>query len=162
MKIDELRNQVYAEFTNIDIILAEIDQLVPVLKASDCSTRNKAAASAFLSQCYTGIENILKRILVYCGEQRPSGSDWHIELVKLFSSACRPKTTIPELFNEELLHEFSGLRRLRHFVMHGYSFSLDREILYDAACRVRKLMDSFQNSVKRYIHSEEDKPIGKI
>lgn len=157
MKIDELSDQVYAEFASMDMIMAEIAQLEPVLKAGDCSTRNKAAASAFLSQCYTGVENILKRILVYCGAKRPTGSDWHIELIKLFGTGSRPKTTIPELFSEELFHELSGLRRLRHFVMHGYSFSLDREILFDAVCRIGKLIDSFQKPVKQYILSEENK-----
>jgi len=102
MKLEDLRGQVSAEFSQMEKVLAEIDQLVPVLNSPECSTRDKAAAASFLSQCHMGIENILKRILVYCGARHPSGPDSHIELVKLFGPVKRPEAETPALFDDKL------------------------------------------------------------
>lgn len=114
MKPDELREQIQTEFEQIEMVLVEIDHLLPVLRAPDCSARDKAAAAAFLSQCHMGIENILKRILIFCDVNRPSGHDSHIRLVKMFGTERTPQTATPLLFDNELLHELSGLRRSRH------------------------------------------------
>jgi hypothetical protein len=151
MITDELRGQITFEFGEMEKVLAEINLLIPILKKTDCSTRDKAAAASFLYQCHMGI---LKRILDYRDIDRPSGPDSHIELVKFFGPDSKPESTAPLLFDKRLFHELSSLCRMRHFVLQGYSFQLDREILYDAACRVQNLNRDFKASVDKYIESQ--------
>jgi hypothetical protein len=151
MKSEELKAQIKTELDNINKVLDDLRPLTEVLNHPDCSNSDKAAAATFLSQCYMGIENILKRLLIFCGASVPSGHDWHISLIQLFRENRPVNSNVPILFDNNLYQEINGLRRLRHVVMHSYGFTLDRDILREAAPRTDKVMAAFSKRLRHYL-----------
>ena len=153
MKSEELKAQIQAELDSIGKVLDDLMPLIEILNQLDCSNRDKAAAATFLSQCYMGIENIFKRILLFCGVSVPSGQDWHISLIQMFREDRPTNSNVPILLDENIYQEINGLRRLRHVVMHSYGFTLDREILREAAQRTDKLMAVFKSRLQDYLNN---------
>ncbi len=62
MTSEELKEDIAVEIENIETVLQELSALYGDVKGRDAVIREKTAASAFLAQFYSGIENILKRI----------------------------------------------------------------------------------------------------
>ena len=123
MTSNELIEEIRIELDNIEIVLQELDCLYKDVKSSEVSMRNKTAAAAFLAQFYGGIENILKRISLFCNVSLPAGNSWHVELFKRF---CDPHVKpLPLLFDKALSEDLAPFRKFRHVVHHGYGFQLD-------------------------------------
>jgi hypothetical protein len=87
MTSEELKEEIAIELENIETVLRELSILHEEAKGREVSVREKTAASAFLAQFYSGIENILKRISRYSNVPLPSGEIWHVELFRRF---CAP------------------------------------------------------------------------
>jgi hypothetical protein len=103
----------------------EIELLQEDLRSRKPTTREVAAAAAFLADVYTGVENILKRISRCYGVPLPVGEDWHVEL---FNRFCRPGFQgLPIIFDDEQKRSFAQYRGFRHVMHHGYSLQLDWE-----------------------------------
>ena len=60
----QLKKYCEAEFDNIDAVISEIF-IVVVPGKTEYSTAELAAIATFIHNFYNGIENILKRILIY-------------------------------------------------------------------------------------------------
>ena len=73
MTSEELREEMAMELENIEMVLRELSTLYEDVKGRETSVREKTAASAFLAQFYSGIENILKRISHFNNVPLPSG-----------------------------------------------------------------------------------------
>lgn len=125
MTSEELREEIAIELENIETVLRELSTLYEDVKGREASVREKTAASAFLAQFYSGIENILKRISHFHNVPLPSGEMWHVELFKRF---CEPSfPSLPVLFDELLSSDLAPYRKFRHVVLNGYGFQLDWE-----------------------------------
>lgn len=123
MTSEELREEIAIELENIETVLHELSTLYEDVKGREASVREKTAASAFLAQFYSGIENILKRMSHFHNVPLPSGEMWHVELFKRF---CEPSfPSLPVLFDELLSSDLAPYRKFRHVVLHGYGFQLD-------------------------------------
>ena len=64
MTKQQLREYCEAEFENIDAIISEIF-IVVIPDKMEYSSAELAATAVFIHNFYNGIENILKRILIY-------------------------------------------------------------------------------------------------
>jgi hypothetical protein len=125
MTSEELREEISIELENIETILGELAALYEDVKGREATVREKTAASAFLAQFYSGIENILKRISRYHNVPLPLGEMWHVELFRRF---CEPSfSSLPVLFDKALSDDLAPYRKFRHVVLHGYGFQLDWE-----------------------------------
>lgn len=123
MTSEDLKEDIAVELENIGTVLQELSALYGDVQGRDVVIREKTAASAFLAQFYSGIENILKRINYFYNAAPLSGDMWHIDLFRRF---CEPSSLpLPVLFNESLALALAPYRKFRHIVHHGYGFQLD-------------------------------------
>ncbi len=127
MNHDRLKEEILIELQDMSIIVDDLNHLISETQLTEPSHIQKAAASSFVAQFYSGVENILKRISKYNNINLPKGDNWHIEL---FNRFCYTEdTNLPELFDDYLKEELINYRKFRHFVYHGYSNKITWERL---------------------------------
>lgn len=85
------------ELESIEIVVAEINSILTDYEKVLPDTRIKSALGSLLAQFYTGIENILKKLIKANGRNLPKGENWHLELFKYFCDP--PDQNLPLLFN---------------------------------------------------------------
>lgn len=76
-----LRAQIDSEFENIATVLSEIDKVVRP-SGKKYSVAELAALSTYVHNIYNGIENTLKRGLVYLGGGVRNTPTWHKDLLE--------------------------------------------------------------------------------
>ena len=151
MTSEELREEVSIELENIETVLRELSILHEDAKGREVSVLEKTAASAFLAQYYSGIENILKRISRYRNVPLPSGEIWHVELFRRF---CEPPfPSLPVLFDESLSSALAPYREFRHVVHHGYGFQLDWERIAEGIEHVNGIYQRLKKRIEDYLES---------
>ncbi|MEW6615676.1 MAG: hypothetical protein AB1401_09450 [Thermodesulfobacteriota bacterium] len=151
MTSEELREEIAIELENIETVLRELSILYEDVKGREASVREKTAASAFLAQFYTGIENILKRISRFYNVPLPSGEMWHVELFKRF---CEPSfPSLPALFDGFLSSGLAPYRKFRHVVHHGYGFQLEWERMAEGIKNANVVYVRFKARLEKYIES---------
>lgn len=84
MNPERLKEEIQIEIKEMSIIINDINTLMAETNLSTPSNIQKAAASSFVAQFYSGIENILKRISKFHNVNLPKGDNWHIELFNRF------------------------------------------------------------------------------
>ena len=119
----ELREAVALELEALEGTVHELVALYTDVAASEPTVLEKTAAAAFLSQFYTGIENILKRISRYHDVPLPSGDTWHVDLFRRFCAPSFPP--LPALFDASLATALAPYRRFRHVALHSYGSQLE-------------------------------------
>jgi hypothetical protein len=123
VNLEMLREEISIQLELMDTTVREIESLQADLGSRKPTTREVAAAAAFLADFYTGVENILKRISRCYGVELPVGEDWHAEL---FSHFCGPGFQgLPIIFDGEQKRSLARYRSFRHVIHHGYSIQLD-------------------------------------
>jgi hypothetical protein len=148
--LPELREEIALELGHIETTVAEALSLRDDVGARDASNREKTAAAAFLAQFYGGTQNILKRLCRYHGVPLPFGDTWHIDLFQRF---CAPAAApLPVLFDAILAPAFSGYRKFRHVVHHGYGFQLDWPRILEGLDRLDEAFRGFRDRLERYLH----------
>lgn len=150
MNKDILKEEITIEFDLIDKVIDEILSLKRNLKNEDPSTLEKTAAAAFLSQFYSGIENILKRICKFYEIPLPSGNNWHYELIKKFQITESP---LPILFDKELANLIASYRKFRHVFFHGYGFQLEWDRMQEGIDKVEIVLEAFKRNVIRFLNT---------
>ncbi|MBM4313660.1 MAG: hypothetical protein FJ122_07030 [Deltaproteobacteria bacterium] len=151
MTSDVLREEIAIELENIETILRELSQLHKEVQGREASLRERTAASAFLAQFYSGIENILKRISRYHNMPLPSGEMWHIEFFRRFCE--RPSPPLPVLFDQSLTSDLAPYRKFRHIVHHGYGFQLDWERMEEGIRQVNDVYGRLKKKLEDYLQS---------
>ena len=144
MTKQQLKKYCEAEFDNIDAVISEIF-IVAVPAKTEYSTAELAAIATFIHNFYNGIENILKRILIYEKNEIKESPTWHKHLLK--SSADKG------ILSDELYNALSNYLSFRHFFIHSYGFSLRWDELRPLVDGIQSKLDLFKNSVNGYIDS---------
>jgi uncharacterized protein YukE len=78
-----------------------------------------------LHSFYTGIERILEMIAQISDEYKPSGANWHREL--LLQLASEVPGIRPAVISDSLLKALDNYRGFRHVVRNIYTFRLEAE-----------------------------------
>jgi len=144
MKKQQLKEYCEAEFENTQAVLSELFRIA----ASDkkiYSNVELAASATFIHNFYNGIENILKRIMIYENVKIKDSSTWHKDLLK--ASLDR------DIISIDLYNSLSGYLSFRHYFVHSYSFNLRWNELKPLIDRIRNTQELFKNSVERYINN---------
>jgi len=133
----EVRERVEAELENIERVVAELpsNDSLPNL-----SSLELAGVAALIHNFYNGIENILKQLVIWRGEEVPQNSSWHRDLVNIATS----KSMISEQTAEELRRYLA----FRHFFSHGYSFDLDKERILPLVKDIERILACFKDDIK--------------
>lgn len=72
-----------------------------------------------LASGYTSLESAIKRIMKLVGEDLPSGSSWHVELIQ--QAGMDLEDIRSPIFSEEVINHLYNLRGFRHVAFHNYS-----------------------------------------
>jgi len=139
----QLREYCEAEFENIDSVLSEL-ALVIKPKKQKYSVADLAAAATFIHNCYNGIENVLKRMLVYLNVDTKETPTWHKDLLK--------KSLNKAIISEKLYNALSNYLSFRHFFVHAYSFTLRWEELKPLVNSIQDTVTEFKAAIYMYIN----------
>ncbi|MBU0765595.1 MAG: hypothetical protein KJ607_12240 [Bacteroidetes bacterium] len=142
MTKQQLKEYCEAEFENIDIVLSEFYTVINTEK-SGYSVSELAALATFIHNFYNGIENTLKRILLFKQIEIKNTSTWHKDLLKNSSDIG--------IITEELYITLSNYLSFRHFFVHSYSFSLTWQELRPLAESVESTLKIFRSLINQYI-----------
>lgn len=144
MTIDELRIYCEGEFNNIERIK---DELLSIYNPDrvDWTLIEQSAMASFVVNIYTGIENILKQMLLYDGLDVGDAPGWHEKVLK---KAGEIGILPPELF--QVLSRYLSFRN--YFIYH-YIFNIkweDMKVLIDA---IDGLIKRFRSEVEDYLQT---------
>ena len=109
-----IKEKVHAEMENIAVVLAELE------KVKDRSQKELVVLvgmGAYLQNIYTGMENILKQILLHKSSPIPDTPTWHKDLL---NSAVEHN-----IITNEIADKIGKYLFFRHFFTHAYGFLLD-------------------------------------
>jgi hypothetical protein len=156
MTRNELAQQIDIEFERIQMTVDQLVSLRNDLAHRDPTIRELAAAGLFLSNFYSGIENVLKRICRFHQVDLPVGSDWHLELIKAF---CDPALEeLPLLLDGQLANELAPYRQFRHVIHHGYGFRLRWLDMLPGVDGASSIFARFKSAVDEYLRRHREKP----
>lgn len=79
--------------------------------------RAQMALMHSLQSGHTSLEGALVRILEMLGEERPTGDNWHADLIR---RAAAPLAGRPAILSESMALAADELRRFRHIATHNY------------------------------------------
>jgi uncharacterized protein YutE (UPF0331/DUF86 family) len=144
MTIDELKSVCDDEFNNIDMILKELSSVYDAAK-KDYSLAERASIAAFIINIYSGVENILKQMLVYDKLDVKDVPGWH-ELVLKKSSEIG-------ILPSDLFQMLGRYLSFRNYFIYNYIFNIKDEDLMALAEAVSSLITNFRNEVDEYIQT---------
>lgn len=138
MKKQQLREYCEAEFENIDAVLSELFYIV-IPDKIEYSTAELAAIATFVHNFYNGIENVLKRIMMFENVETKDTPTWHKDLLK--TSLDR------NIISAELYNSLSNYLSFRHFFVHAYSFTLRWNELKPLVDDLKRTWETFKSSM---------------
>lgn len=142
----QLREYCEAEFENIDAVISELFSVVKT-EGYDYSTPELAAIATFIHNFYNGVENILKRILVFEQVEVKNSPTWHKDLLKASSDM--------EVISNDLYETLSVYLSFRHFFVHAYSFTLRWEELKPLVDDLDETLRKFKSAIYNYINKHD-------
>src|SRR5450759_4095403 len=114
---DKFRKQQAAEREQLQRLLSGIQQLLAKCRDTAPTEIELSALAATLHSCYTGVENIFKRVAVELDGEPVRGDAWHRELLQRMKI---PTARRPALLPEELHDTLNEYLRFRHVFRNAY------------------------------------------
>lgn len=152
MKHQRLRESLILELQSLQRVLVVAERLQQSRERGESDERNLYAAASVILNIYNGIENIFKQITKYYGIPLPVSPEWHITLMNWYAAGeTRPFLHLPILIPPKEHETVTNLRKFRHVVMHGYSFTLDPERVFKAIAMLPSLYHAFQSEVEIFL-----------
>ncbi len=131
-------------------IQAEKEYISSTLQAlKEAMTRKKqtivelAAIATFIQNTYNGMENLLKRALLFKNISIPVSEFWHKNLLDL--------SVNNKIISLELSEKLDEFRAFRHFFIHGYGINLNKQKLLPLAENLSHLWEEFESEINKYI-----------
>ncbi len=144
MTTDELKKYCDEEFNNIERITKELFSVYRPEK-SDYTLTEEAAIAAFIINIYSGVENILKQMLIFDKLDIADAPAWHEKiLIKAGEIGILP----PKLF--QMLSKYLAFR---NYFIYTYIFNFHKEELRLLADTVKEVLIKFKAEVEEYIQT---------
>jgi uncharacterized protein YutE (UPF0331/DUF86 family) len=144
--MEELLREISAEK---EYISETLNALQEALRREEKTIVELAGIATFLQNTYNGMENILKRILKFKGVSIPASETSHKDLLDL--------AVANNIVSLELSKKFDEYRAFRHFFVHGYGVSLDKERLMPLAENLPNVWKEFESELAALIESMRNK-----
>ncbi len=135
----ELKDKIYAELENIIKVLDEIQNIAD---KKDKSVVELAGIGTFIHNFYSGIENIIKQILLHKNISIPDSPSWHKELLV----TAEKKSII----SNELKEKLGKFLVFRHFFVHAYGFMLDEDELSPLIESASSVFKQFSMEIEKF------------
>ena len=132
------KDKINIDIENIDRVFEELPNhaILPQL-----SVLELAGVTTLLHNFYSGVENILKRILIEKGLSRPQGNAWHKELLNLAESQ--------NIISSQLKIELGEFLAFRHFFSRAYALDLYAERMEPLVKSAQELYESFKIEISK-------------
>ncbi|MEW6214658.1 MAG: hypothetical protein AB1478_05560 [Nitrospirota bacterium] len=107
-----------------------------------------------LHSFYEGIETIFEKIMDFTGEEKPSGHEWHREVLERMTLPI--KRLRPEVISVETAKKLDIYRAFRHKIRHIYGFMIIPENVITIAEKASESFESFERDFKNFISFVEE------
>jgi uncharacterized protein YutE (UPF0331/DUF86 family) len=145
MTLDELKQYCSGEFQNIDRSVNELHVLYKPEK-NEYTLAEEAAMATFIMNAYSGIENVLKQMLMYDKLEIEDSPGWH---EKVLRKSGEIGILPPELF--QMLTKYLVFR---NYFIYAYVFNIKWEdmkplvdAMKDVAGQVRSEVDEYLQTI---------------
>ncbi len=142
MTIDELKQFCGSEFDNIDKVANELFSVYKPDK-SDYTMAEQAAMAALVMNVYSGIENILKQMLLFDKLDVRDSPEWHEKVLR--------KSGEIGILPPELVQILSRYLSFRNFFIYSYIFNINWEDLKALVDAVRDLVIKLKSEINEYL-----------
>jgi uncharacterized protein YutE (UPF0331/DUF86 family) len=143
--MDELLQDIAAEKERIDDTLAA---LTKTLRRKRRGFVELAAMATCLHNCYSGMENLLKRVFKYFQIPLPDSATSHKDLLDLAVERG--------IISQELSEALDEYRAFRHFFVHGYGIALQEAPLQPLAQNLPEVWSRFELEVNSFLTSHQN------
>ena len=144
MTIEELKNYLDQEFGNIDKVVNELFSLYKPEK-SEYTLAEKAAVAAFIVNIYSGIEKILKEMLLFDKLDVHDSPEWHEKVLK--------KSSEIGILPPDLFKILSSYLAFRNYYIYTYVFNIKWENVTALADTVNDVVGKLRSEINDYIQS---------
>ena len=144
MTIDELKQFCGSEFENIDKVANELYSVYKPDK-SDYTMAEQAAMAALVMNVYSGIENILKQMLLFDKLDVRDSPEWHEKVLR--------KSGEIGILPPELFQILSRYLSFRNFFIYSYIFNINWEDLKALVDPVRDLLAKLKSEINEYLQT---------
>ncbi|MCB0190863.1 MAG: hypothetical protein KDJ65_02865 [Anaerolineae bacterium] len=142
--MDKLIREIAAEKEHIEKTVLALSK---AMSRPEKTIIESAAIATFLHNVYSGIENILKRILKFKGDTIVSSPSSHKDLLDHSVAAG--------VISQSLSEELDEYRGFRHFFVHAYGFMLDMEQLTPLAENLPAIWAQFETEIGLFLTRED-------
>lgn len=142
MTIDELKQFCSREFENIDKIAEELFTVYKTDK-TDYTMAEQAAVAALVMNVYSGVEIILKEMLIFDKLDVHDSPEWHEKVLK--------KSGEIGILPPELFQILSRYLSFRNFFIYSYVFNINWEDLKALVDPLRGVIDNLKSEVNEYL-----------
>jgi uncharacterized protein YutE (UPF0331/DUF86 family) len=144
MTIDELKQFCSSEFQNVDRIMNELFSIYNPDK-SEYTLAEQAAVAAFIVNIYSGIEVILKQMLIYDKLDVQDAPEWH---EKVLRKAGEIGILPPDLYNA-----LGKYLSFRNYFIYTYIFNIRWEDLKALVDAVKDIVEKIKSEVDEYLQT---------
>jgi len=140
-----VKEKVYAEMENITTVLSELE------KVKDKPHKEMVVLvgiGTYLQNVYTGMENILKQLLLHKDISLPITPTWHKDLLNL--------SVEHNFITKETADKMGKYLLFRHFFVHAYGFLLDEAKLKPLMNNVSGVYSEFKKEIDEYLTEIEE------
>ena len=131
-----VKDKILAENENIEKILIELEK---VKKKPSKELVILVGIGAFLQNIYTGMENILKQILLHQNFPIPESPTWHKDLLNFAFDN--------KIISKEIVDKIGKYLVFRHFFTHAYGFLIDEEKLEPLMNNISQIYSEFKSEI---------------
>jgi len=140
-----IEEKIHAEMENIATVLTEIER-VKYIPHKELVVL--VGIGAYLQNVYTGMENILKQLLLYNEIPIPNTPTWHKDLLNL--------AVEHNLVTRETADKMGKYLFFRHFFAHSYGFLLDETKLEPLMDDISDTYLEFKEEIVDYLTKIEE------
>ena len=144
MTIEELKNYQDQEFGNIDKVVNELFSLYKPEK-SEYTLAEKAAVAAFIVNIYSGIEKILKEMLLFDKLDVHDSPEWHEKVLR--------KSSEIGILPPDLFKILSSYLAFRNYYIYTYIFNIKWENITALADTVHDVVGKLKTEITEYIQT---------
>jgi len=144
MLIEELKKHTDQEFENINKVIDELFALYKVEK-TEYTLSEQAAVAAFIVNIYSGVERILKQMLLFDKLDVQDSPEWHEKVLR--------KSSEIGILPPDLFQVLSNYLAFRNYFIYNYIFNIKWENLKALADAVNDVVAKFKNEVSEYIQT---------
>jgi uncharacterized protein YutE (UPF0331/DUF86 family) len=144
MTKDELKQYCNSEFQNIERVMNELLSVYKPEK-SEYTPAEQAAMAAFIMNIYSGVENVLKQMLIFDKLDIGDSPGWHEKVLR--------KAGEIGIVPPDLLQILSKYLSFRNFFIYTYVFNIKWEDMKALVDAIKDLIAKIRSEIDEYLQT---------